>query len=136
MSKDVIPWIKVADIVFITTLCFIFGYILAFILDVCSETVYGSHYSTKSTWKLSLEVLTQVIALALGAYVARNWIQRIPFPLDGLYGFEHLRVKEVASAGWLTTFGTIFFYDLQNKLHFLRQRSFPLQRKGINVSGL
>ena len=63
-----------------------------------------------------------MIAITICAYIARNIIQLIPFPLEGVYGFEHLKVKEVSSGALLTMFATIFFYDFQNKLMFIRKR--------------
>lgn len=124
--------IKVVDIIFITMIYFAIGFILAFFLDLSSEKLYGFHYDAKSTVVLIGEVLFQVTALTVCAYFLRNLVQLIPFPFEGVYGFEHLRVKEVSSGTLITTFGTIFFYDLQNKLHYIRQRAFPQRHQRIS----
>jgi hypothetical protein len=115
--------IKVIDIIYITIAYFAVGYGLAFFLDLCSEKLYGKQYDTKTTVALVCEIISEVTALTVLAYFARNLIQAIPFPLEGVYGFQHLRVHEVSSGELLIMFSTIFFYDLHAKLDFLRKRS-------------
>jgi len=133
-SKDfAIKIIKVADIIYITILYFAIGFLLAFVLDLCSEKLYGFHYDAKSIVVLIGEVLSQMTTLTVCAYFLRNLVQLIPFPFEGVYGFEHLRVKEVSSGAMITTFGTIFFYDLQNKLHYIRERAFPTRHQRISA---
>jgi len=127
-----IKTIKVVDIIFITIIYFIVSFLLAFFLDLGSEKMFGFNYDAKSIPVLIGEVVSQVAALTVCAYFLRNLVQMIPFPFDGVVGFEHLRVKEVSSGALITTFGTIFFYDLQNKLHYIRQRAFPTRQKRIS----
>ena len=55
------------------------------------------------------------------AYIGRNVIQLIPFPLDGLYGFIHMRVKEVSSGSLLTSITSMFQLSLQEKITYLRK---------------
>ena len=132
-SKDfALRSIKVIDLIYITILYFFIGFMLAFFLDLCSEKIYGYEYDSKSTIRLIGEVVTQVASVTVMAYILRNLVQLIPFPLEGVYGFEHLRVREVSSGALITTFGTIFFYDLQNKLYYIRERSFPKRQKRIS----
>ena len=134
LSKELaIKTIKVVDIIYISIIYFAIGFLLAFFLDLCSEKVYGFNYDLKSTVVLIGEVVSQVAALTVCAYFLRNLVQLIPFPFEGVYGFEHLRVKEVSSGALITTFGTIFFYDLQNKLQYIRQRAFPTRHQRIST---
>ncbi len=47
--------------------------------------------------------------LATLSYVGRNLTQMISFPLDGVNGFDYMRLKEVSSVTILTVF--IFTYS-------------------------
>jgi hypothetical protein len=126
LTKEiVIRSIKIVDIVFITVLYFLAGYGLAILLDALSEYFYGSEFSKKSRLVLIWEGVSQISLLTVISYIGRNIIQAIPFPLEGVYGFEHLRVKEVMSGGLLTMFTTLFFYNLQNKLLYIRNYKNP-----------
>ena len=52
-------------------------------------------------------------------YIVRNIIPLIPFPLDGIYGFDHLKVTEVTTGG---TFSFAFLYfqvHYQNKIKYI-----------------
>jgi len=55
-------------------------------------------------------------------YGVRNLMDLIPSPFDGVYGLEHLRVKELGNAG---VFIFIFFYfeeSLKKKMTVLYDR--------------
>lgn len=134
MSKDfLIRSIKILDIIFITILYFVAGYVVAFSLDVASLKVYGADYNEKSTFALIMEIVSQITLVTVISYMVRNMVQLIPFPLQGMYGFDHFRVHEVSSGGLLTMFTTIFFYDLQTKMYFVRNRVFPVFKSDIKT---
>jgi len=42
-----------------------------------------------------LEIIIQFFILGILAYSMRNIVERIPFPLEGLGGFQHSRLKEI-----------------------------------------
>jgi len=126
LTKElIIRSIKILDIVFITILYFLAGYGLAILLDAASEYIYGSDFSKKPRWVLIWEAVSQISVLTILSYIGRNIFQLVPFPLNGVSGFEHLRVKEVMSGGLLTMFATLFFYNLQNKLIYIRNYKNP-----------
>jgi hypothetical protein len=129
-------FIKIVDIMFITVLYFVAGYLVAFALDVGSVALLGGEYHDKSTLVLILEILTQVMFLTVISYLVRNAVQLVPFPWQGLHGFDHMRVKEVSSGGLLTMFSTIFFYDLQSKMLFVRKRVFPALKTEVKTIGV
>ena len=57
-----------------------------------------------------------MILIVVAMYLFRNIVERIPFPLNGLYGYDHSRLKERTSLA-LTGF-FIMYYQTQ-----LRNRS-------------
>jgi hypothetical protein len=113
--------IKISDIAFITVCYFIVGYNMGFYIDTFFTNLYGTEYNTKSKNVLLIEVVSQIMFIGIASYIGRNIVQLIPFPLDGVYGFEHLRVKEVASGGFLTVFLVMFQYSMQDKILYIKK---------------
>ena len=46
----------------------------------------------------------------------------VPFPLEGVYGFEHLKVKEVLQSSLFVSFMVIFDSHLQSRVGILKKR--------------
>jgi len=56
----------------------------------------------------SKEIIIRMIKLLDIGYITT--IYAIPFPLNGIYGFNHLKVKELSTA---TIFSIVFIYFYQ-----------------------
>ena len=56
------------------------------------------------------------------AFIGRNLIQIIPFPFDGLFGFDYTNVKEVGAGSILLVFMFTFSASLFNKIELLRNK--------------
>jgi hypothetical protein len=108
----IIRIIKIIDIMFITTLYACTAFFLGILLE---RYVYPLFFDESDEY-LSQMPLGRLLFLfcfvsgIIGAvsYIGRNVVQLIPFPLEGVYGFSHLRVKEVSSGAVLTTFLFLF----------------------------
>lgn len=59
-----------------------------------------------------LEMVFRIAGITVLCYIFRSFIQKIPFPLDGFFGYRHRKLRELYSISLLTTL-TFFF---QNKL--------------------
>ena len=121
-KEFVIRSIKVIDIAYITVFYFFTAYYLGYYLDIFFAYLYGTKYDTKTEFILTLEFLSQVIAIGILVYIVKNTVELIPFPLDGVGGFVHSRVKELSSGGFFTVFLVMFQYNLQNKLAVLKKK--------------
>ena len=114
--------IKIIDIGYITVLYFVCAYFPATFLDSFFSKLYGVDFDKRSDTVLIMEVVSQIICIGIVAYVGRNLVQLIPFPLDGINGFVHSRVKELSSGAFFTVFLVMFQYTMQDKLTFIKNR--------------
>jgi hypothetical protein len=76
----------------------------------------------KSTSRHLGETTAILAFYGIVAYLGRNVIQKIPFPLDGLYGFKYSNVKEVASGALLLWILINYSPILTNKIKIIRKR--------------
>lgn len=113
---------KIADIGYITILYAIAALILAKVFDKVSKVVDIEDDTKKSSPRLFFEIILYLWAAGIVIYGVRNLMELIPSPFDGVYGLEHLRVKELGNAG---VFIFIFFYfeeSLKKKMNVLYNR--------------
>ena len=109
-KEAIIRSIKMIDIGLITVIYFILGYIISWAIN---KIYYDFDPTTKpNKFLVFLEVCAQIFVLGILIYIIRNFIQILPFPLEGIYGYKHSRVKELNSGGIALTFGV--FYAQEN----------------------
>ena len=58
--------------------------------------------------QMFLMVFVQVACVAILAYYVRNIVQKIPYPLDGVAGFQHSKLKEL-NGGVLIAFALLLY---------------------------
>ena len=127
LKEDIIiRSIKIVDIAFITCLYVIPTLYVAKTFDhyVYPNITPYKHIpeNDKTQAQLIAELLIYLSINGVLAYVLRNILQLIPFPLEGVYGFEHMRVKEVSS-GQLIGFILIWFSKvIRDKMILLQSK--------------
>ena len=118
-KEIIVRSIKILDIGYITSLYFILGVILAKSCDKYLGKFDEKNEKQKTIVKIVIELILYLWFIAIVVYIVRNVIPLIPFPLNGIYGFDHLKVKEVTSA---TMFSISFIYFqqyYQDKIKFI-----------------
>lgn len=131
-----ITFIKSLAIVYITVIYAIGGVWLASFADrKILRPYYHTHEEDEeiSTGKHFQETIVILSVLGVLAYVGRNVLQKIPFPLDGLLGFDYMRVPEVVTGGLLGWTMFIFSGVLDKKIKIINERlsDMPFREKKI-----
>ena len=76
--------------------------------------------AAKLRFVLFLEVCAQIFVIGILVYILRNLINLIPFPLEGIYGYQHARVRELTSGGIALGFGAFYAQDnIKEKLNYI-----------------
>jgi hypothetical protein len=124
MNKDIkkeiiVRSIKIIDIGYITAIYLILGILLAKICDKYLGKFDVNKEKKKPLYKSILELILYFWFIGIIIYVVRNIVPLIPFPLNGIYGFDHMKVKEVTSTA---TFIIVFLYfqnHYQQKIKYI-----------------
>jgi len=90
--------IKILDIGFITAIYLSLGIFLAKATDNVVGEFDEEKENKKPLWKIIIELIFYFWFIGIVIYLVRNVIPMIPFPLDGIVGFNHMMVKEVTNA--------------------------------------
>jgi len=114
--------IKFTDIAYVSTLFFIVGYYFGIYIDYFCLYLFGKNFNEKQMIYLMLEILFQIILVSIFAYIGRNLVEKIPFPLDGTFGFVHQNLKELNAVGFINIFIYSFQYYMQDKLDFIKNQ--------------
>jgi len=118
----VIRGIKLLDLGYIGAGHFMTGFFLSRFIDNLLGPFDAETEKKKSTLRVTLEVIFLLWMNAMVLYIAKNLLELLPSPLDGIGGFEHAKVKEVKSAP-LLAFALLYYQsDLQDKLKAMYNR--------------
>lgn len=114
--------IKIIDIFFVGIIFFTISYIMSRLIDNWMGPFNVLDNIGKSKLRMEFEVAIHIISLYVITYIARNIVEIIPFPLDGAFGYEHARLKELSS-------GAIFFFVLVSFQTHLYDKILYLSKK-------
>jgi len=117
-KEAIIRSIKMLDIGILTILYFTLGYIFSWLIN---KIYYNFDPNAKPMkFLVFLEVCCQIFVIGISVYIIRNVIELIPFPLEGIYGYQHFRVRELYSGGVALTFGVFYAQDnIKDKLNYI-----------------
>ena len=125
-KEVVIRSIKILDIAYIT---FIYGLIALFTATLLDKYIYKyisfqkvDKEEKKNFYILLFEIFICLTINAIVFYFLRNLLQFIPFPLEGVYGFTHMRVNEVKSGAIISVVLIWFSKVLRSKMVALQSK--------------
>ena len=91
----IIRSIKILDLGYIGAIQFVTGFGLAQLVDKKNGKFDKVAEAKKSTLRVILELLGLLWIDSIIIYIAKNVLELIPFPLDGVGGFNHHLMKEL-----------------------------------------
>jgi hypothetical protein len=91
--------IKILDFAYIIPIYTLGGLLSAIFLDNYVykniKFVYKDNIKDETDVELMINTIILLFITTVVAYILRNVLQKIPFPLENVYGFKHLQVTEV-----------------------------------------
>ena len=90
---------KLLDIGLVTVYYFLSAFTLSWLVDRWMVPFEEEKAGKRPLVYIILEVIFQFFLLGVLAYIVRNIVERIPFPLEGFGGFHNHRLKELHEAG-------------------------------------
>jgi hypothetical protein len=136
MSKEV-PFtatflaVKLLDIGLITVYFFVLGTLAAKGFDLLFGELDHEKYRNRPLWLLFIEIILHLFLLGVVAYALRNTVGLIPYPLDGVAGYNHFRLKELEGGEVMALVLVLFQKNLRTKLLYFVNRAF-----GISVNNI
>ena len=99
LHEVIIRTIKCLDISLIGVYYLVLGIVFALVLnEMFGKKKAEDEKNDTPLPHLFFKIIFQTSMIMLSVYAMRQIVKRIPFPLDGVYGFEHKRVKEINGA--------------------------------------
>jgi hypothetical protein len=118
-KEIIIRSIKIIDIGYIIAIYLILGVLGAKLCDKYLGVFDEDKEEKRPLYKSIIELILYFWFLGVVIYIVRNVIPLIPFPLDGIYGFDHLKVKEVTSGATFTFAFLYFQVYYQKKIKYI-----------------
>ena len=121
-----ITLIKIIAIAFVTIIYSFGGLLITALADrYLIKDFYDrtdEELEKKSTSRHIGETTIILALFGILAYIGRNVLQEIPFPLEGVYDFKYMNVKEVASGSLILWIIINYSPVLTNKIKIIRKR--------------
>lgn len=127
----IIKLIKICDLIFLSILLFASALCISVILNYLVRHIFYFEINALNTAYLQeargtdlkkplvpitpafiIEMVFRIAGITILCFFFRGFIQLVPFPLDGFFGYKHRNLRELYSISLLTSL-TFFF---QNKL--------------------
>jgi hypothetical protein len=121
-KEIILRTIKIIDIAYIFAFYAAAGFFISIFLDKLFPKFNENIYAKKSTGKIIADICIQFAVIGIIVYTVKNLFELLPFPLNGIYGYDHKKVKELKEALPLIYTILYFQYSLRDKLLFVAKR--------------
>jgi len=118
--------VKLLDIGLTTVYFFVLGILAARMFDSAFGRFEHKEYKTRSLWLMFIEIIFHLFCLGVVAYALRNIIGLIPYPLNGVAGYDHFRLKELEGGEVMALVLILFQHNLQMKVRYFVNRLFGI----------
>lgn len=122
VKETVVRSIKLLDIGWAAAVYFVAAIICVKLLNWNVKSDHKSLNRQKTTARLCMEIIVKIWFIGMLAYVVRNLFGLLPWPFQGVYGYDHFKVKEVTNSAVFVAFMVVFDASLQSKVYVLKER--------------
>ena len=119
--------VKLLDIGLTTTYFFVIGLLCAKVFDLVYGKFKKKDYKDIRKPVLLLDILSHLFLIGIAAYVLRNIVGLIPFPWNGIAGFDHKRLKELSGGTVLAMILLFFQQNLRDKINYFAETVFDIR---------
>jgi hypothetical protein len=125
--------VKLLDIGLTTIYFFVVGIMAAKGFDNVFGEINHEDYRQKHIGLLFLDIIVHLFVLGVVAYALRNIVQMIPYPLNGVAGYDHFRLKELEGGEVMALVLILFQKNLHAKVLYFVNRVFGIDVKDIEA---
>jgi hypothetical protein len=126
INNPKITIIKIIAIAFVTVIYSFGGILLSAIANKYIINIFydrtDEELEKKSTFQHFGETTVILALLGIIAYIGKNILQEIPFPLEGIDNFEYMNLKEVSTGALILWILLNYSPILANKIKIIRSR--------------
>ena len=121
--------VRLMDVAYVGALSFIFAFLASHWLDQITPPLDKKH----PKWRIFLAIVVQFGLIAALIFLARNFIKKIPFPLEGVAGYTHAKLGELRSLPLIVFIFMFFQRKTQDKMKFLIETQSVIPTAGVKV---
>jgi len=117
--------VKLLDIGVTYTYFFVIGLFIAKVFDYVYNNIINEKDIDWKTYPISLftlNIIFHFFIIGVTIYAIRNLVELIPYPLDGVAGFQHKRLKELGGGAVLAFMIILFQKNLTDKIKIYAKR--------------
>jgi hypothetical protein len=117
--------VKLIDIGVTYTYFFVIGLVVAKLFDYLYLTVLEEDKIDWKTYPIPLFTVNLILhffLIGVTVYFIRNIVELIPYPLEGVAGYQHHRLKELGGGAILTFIIFVFQENLTDKIKIYANR--------------
>jgi hypothetical protein len=134
MKQIATKCINLLDITYLTIIYATISIIFSMYLNKFIGPFDKEHANKKTVLRIIMEIYLNFSIIAIAAFIIRNLVEHIPFPLDELYDYDHMQIHELKGG---IIFGFVIFYyqkNLCDKINYLfNERLFRENKDHINI---
>lgn len=118
-KEAIIRSIKIIDIGYIAVIYAFIAIVFSAIMDKYLGTYDKKKADEQSLARVSLEAIIYIWFIGAVTYAIRNLVELIPFPLNGVHGFDHFKVKELGNATVFVFIAMYYQKNFKDRLDYL-----------------
>jgi hypothetical protein len=111
--------VKILDIGYVTTIYVILAVFLSSVIDELLGNFSQEEAKKEGNLIFTLKTIGIVWSAGTIVYFARNFVELIPSPFQGVAGFDHLRLKELTNASAFAFIFLLYQKHLRARLDYL-----------------